>query len=225
MMMVSSEYKVASEEVNQQCDELNEILKRYDPQGMLIGEAPCTKDLITITDKDFQVVSIVSIGVIFLIIALVFKSISLPVILVTTIEFAIFINMAVPYYTKTEIPFIASIVIGTIQLGATVDYAILMTNRYKRERVLGMGRKEAVEIAHQTSIQSIFVSALSFCAATFGVGVYSNIDMISSLCTLMSRGAIVSMIVVLTVLPAMLMIFDKLICHTTMGMNKNKKKG
>ena len=225
MMMVSSEYKVASEEVNQQCDELNEILKRYDPQGMLIGEAPCTKDLITITDKDFQVVSIVSIGVIFLIIALVFKSISLPVILVTTIEFAIFINMAVPYYTKTEIPFIASIVIGTIQLGATVDYAILMTNRYKRERVLGMGRKEAVEIAHQTSIQSIFVSALSFFAATFGVGVYSNIDMISSLCTLMSRGAIVSMIVVLTVLPAMLMIFDKLICHTTMGMNKNKKKG
>lgn len=222
MMMVSSEYKVASEEVNKQCDELNAILKDYDPEGMLIGEAPCTKDLITITDKDFKVVSIVSIGVIFLIIAIVFKSISLPVILVTTIEFAIFINMAVPYYTKTEIPFIASIVIGTIQLGATVDYAILMTNRYKRERMLGMGKKEAVEIAHQTSIQSIFVSALSFFAATFGVGVYSNIDMISSLCTLMSRGAIISMIVVLTVLPAMLMIFDKLICHTTLGMNKKK---
>ncbi len=222
MMMVSSEYKVASDEVNKQCDELNVILKQYDGEGMLIGEAPCTKDLITITDKDFQVVSAVSIGVIFIIIAIVFKSVSLPVILVTTIEFAIFINMAVPYYTKTEIPFIASIVIGTIQLGATVDYAILMTNRYKRERMMGMGKKEAVEIAHQTSIQSIFVSALSFFAATFGVGFYSNIDMISSLCTLMSRGAIISMIVVLTVLPAMLMVFDKLICHTTMGMKKKK---
>ncbi|MBR1693198.1 MAG: MMPL family transporter, partial [Lachnospiraceae bacterium] len=222
LMLISSEYKVASDEVNAQCDKLNAILKRYDESGMLIGEAPCTKDLITITDKDFKVVSAVSIGVIFVIIALVFRSISLPVILVSVIEFAIFINMSIPFYTKTEIPFIASIVIGTIQLGATVDYAILMTNRYKTERLAGADKKEAVFTAHQTSIQSIFVSALSFFAATIGVGVYSNIDMISSLCTLMSRGAIISMIVVLTVLPAMLMLFDKLICVTTWGMREKK---
>ncbi len=217
MIMVMSEYPVASDEVNNQVDELNKIMDRYDPKGMLIGEAPCTKDLISITNVDFKTVSIVSIGVIFIIIAFVFKSISLPVILVTVIEFAIFINMGIPFYTHTEIPFIASIVIGTIQLGATVDYAILMTNRYKTERGAGKEKAEAVVIAHKTSIQSVIVSALSFFAATFGVGLYSNIDMISSLCTLMARGALISMLVVLLVLPSMYMLFDGLICKTSKG--------
>lgn len=224
LMLVGSQYKVASDEVNAQVDKLNQILKTYDSKGMLVGEAPCTKDLITITDHDFKVVSIVSIGVIFLIIGIVFKSISLPIILVSVIEFAIFINMGIPYYTKTEIPFIASIVIGTIQLGATVDYAILMTNRYKRERSLGAGKKEAVAIAHQASIKSVIVSALSFFAATFGVGCYSNIDMISSLCTLMARGAIVSMFVVIFVLPSMFLIFDKVICVTSIGFKRKNQK-
>lgn len=223
LMLVGSQYKVASDEVNTQVDELNKILKTYDSKGMLVGEAPCTKDLITITDHDFKVVSIVSIGVIFLIIGVVFKSISLPIILVSVIEFAIFINMGIPYYTKTEIPFIASIVIGTIQLGATVDYAILMTNRYKRERSLGAGKKEAVAVAHQASIKSVIVSALSFFAATFGVGCYSNIDMISSLCTLMARGAIVSMFVVIFILPSMFLIFDKVICITSIGFKKKNQ--
>lgn len=221
LMLISSTYKVASDEVNAQCDRLNTILKSYDENGMLIGEAPCTKDLITITDKDFKTVSAVSIGVVFVIIALVFKSISLPFILVAVIEFAIFINMSIPFYTHTQLPFIASIVIGTIQLGATVDYAILMTNRYILERNGGADKKEAVLIAHQTSVQSVFVSALSFFAATIGVGMYSSIDMIGSLCTLMSRGAIVSMLVVLLVLPSMLLIFDRLICATTWSMRKN----
>ncbi|MBP9996033.1 MAG: MMPL family transporter [Lachnospiraceae bacterium] len=217
LVMVMSEYPVASDEVNNQVDAINVIMDKYDTKGMLIGEAPCTKDLINITAIDFKVVSAVSIGAIFIIIICVFKSISLPVILVTVIEFAIFINMGIPYYTHTTLPFIASIVIGTIQLGATVDYAILMTNRYKTERALGLGKKEAVEIAHSTSISSVLVSACSFFAATFGVGLYSNIDMISSLCTLMARGALISMAVVLLVLPSMFMLFDGLICKTSKG--------
>jgi hypothetical protein len=222
MMLISSEYKVASDEVNQQCTELNEILKKYDPNGMLVGEAPCTKDLIEITDQDFKTVSLVSIGAILLIILFVFRSISLPVILVLVIEFAIYINMGIPYYTGTVIPFIASIVIGTIQLGSTVDYAILMTTRYKTERRNGVSKKEAIKIAHGTSIQSIMVSALSFFAATFGVGLYSDIDMIGSLCALMARGALISMVVVLLVMPAMYMLFDKLISVTTLGFRPKK---
>ncbi len=176
-----------------------------------MGEAPCTKDLIEITDQDFKTVSVVSIGVIFVIIFLVFKSAALPVILVSVIEMAIFVNMGIPYYTGTQIPFIASVVIGTIQLGATVDYAILMTTRYRKERYGGVSRKEAVAIACQSSVKSIVVSALSFFAATFGVGLYSNIDMISSLCTLMARGALVSMVSVIFILPSMFMVFDRII--------------
>ncbi|MDD6481881.1 MAG: MMPL family transporter [Lachnospiraceae bacterium] len=223
MMLVSSEYATASDEVNKQCDEINKIIKKYDDSAMLIGEAPCTKDLIEITDKDFKRVSAVSIGVIFLIIALVFKSISLPIILVAVIEFAIFINMGIPAYTGTVLPFIASIVIGTIQLGATVDYAILMTNKYKKNRYNGMEKKEAITDALGKSTQSVIVSALSFFAATFGVGMYSNIDMISSLCILMARGAIVSMFVVVFILPSMFMIFDRIICASSAGFKvKNK---
>lgn len=223
MMLIMSEYAVASDEVNAQCDTLKKIVKEYDETGMLIGEAPCTKDLIDITDEDFKMVSAVSIGVIFIIIAIVFKSITLPIILVSVIEFAIFINMGIPTYTKTTLPFIASIVIGTIQLGATVDYAILMTNKYKRARYHGAEKKEAVIEAMQGSVQSIVVSALSFFAATFGVGLYSNIDMISSLCTLMARGALISMVVVILLLPTMFMIFDKVIIHTSAGF-RNKEK-
>lgn len=224
VMLVSSQYKVASDEVNNQCTELNTIIKNYDSGGMLVGEAPCTKDLITITDKDFKTVSVVSIGAIFLIIAIVFKSASLPFILVAVIEFAIFINMGIPYYTNTTLPFIASVVIGTIQLGATVDYAILMTTRYQKERASGKSKKEAVTIAHSTSVKSVIGSALSFFAATFGVGLYSTIDMISSLCSLMSRGAIISMFVVIFILPTMYMIFDKVICATSIGF-KRKDNG
>ncbi len=217
LMLVSSEYAIASDEVNAQIDDLNQVIKKYDKKGMLIGEAPCTRDLISITNTDFQTVSVVSIGAIFIIILLVFKSISLPIILVSVIEFAIFINMGIPAYTKTTLPFIASIVIGTIQLGATVDYAILMTNRYKKERNSGKDKRTSVTIALSTSIQSVFVSALSFFAATFGVGMYSNIDMISALCILMARGAIISMFVVIFILPAMFMVFDKIICNTSIG--------
>ena len=220
LMLVGSKYSVASEEVNNQIAQLNDIIKKYDSSAMLIGEAPATKDLIDITDRDFKVVSIVSIGVIFLIIAIVMKSISIPVILVAVIEFAIFINLGIPCYTGTVLPFVASIVIGTIQLGATVDYAILMTTRYKKERMLGKTKRESVETALSVSMQSIIVSALGFFAATFGVGMYSSIDMISSLCTLMSRGAIISMLTVILILPSMLMIFDKLILKTTVGMKK-----
>lgn len=224
MLLIMSEYKVASDEVNEQCDTLKQMVKDCDENGMLIGEAPCTKDLIEITDEDFKMVSAVSIGVIFIIIAFVFKSITLPVILVAVIEFAIFINMGIPTYTKTAIPFIASIVIGTIQLGATVDYAILMTNKYKRARHNGLAKKEAVIEGMKGSVQSIVVSALSFFAATFGVGMYSNIDMISSLCTLMARGALISMVVVILLLPTMFMIFDKVIIHTSAGfINKEKQ--
>lgn len=220
MMIVSSEYAIASDEVNAQCEEINSIIKKYDETAMLIGEAPCTKDLIEITDKDFKTVSIVSIGAIFLIIAIVFKSISLPIILVSVIEFAIFINMGIPYYTHTTLPFIASIVIGTIQLGATVDYAILMTTRYKKVRSSGQTKQESITQALQGSMQSVIVSALSFFAATFGVGLYSNIDMISSLCSLMARGAVISMFVVILVLPAMFMVFDKVICKSSIGFRK-----
>ena len=224
MLLIMSEYKVASDEVNEQCDTLKQMVKDCDENGMLIGEAPCTKDLIETTDEDFKMVSAVSIGVIFVIIAFVFKSITLPVILVAVIEFAIFINMGIPTYTKTAIPFIASIVIGTIQLGATVDYAILMTNKYKRARHNGLAKKEAVIEGMKGSVQSIVVSALSFFAATFGVGMYSNIDMISSLCTLMARGALISMVVVILLLPTMFMIFDKVIIHTSAGfINKEKQ--
>lgn len=224
MMIVSSEYAVASDEVNAQCEEINEIIKKYDSSAMLIGEAPCTKDLIEITDEDFKTVSIVSIGAIFLIIALVFKSISLPIILVAVIEFAIFINMGIPAYTNTTLPFIASIVIGTIQLGATVDYAILMTTKYKKARYRGATKRDAVVAALGGSIQSVIVSAFSFFAATFGVGIYSNIDMISSLCLLMARGAIVSMFVVIFILPSMFMVFDRVICATSVGFRSRKVK-
>ncbi|HAH17841.1 RND family transporter [uncultured Eubacterium sp.] len=217
LAFVFSDYKVASDEVNRQVDELNKIIDKYDEKAMLIGEAPCTKDLIDITDKDFKTVNVVSIGAIFLIILITFKSISLPVILVAVIELAIFINMAISYYTGTTIPFISSVVIGTIQLGATVDYAILMTTRYKKERNNGMSKKEAVRIASSSSAKSIVVSGLSFCAATIGVAIYSKIDMISSLCLMISRGAIISMFCVLLFLPAMFMIFDGLIRKTSIG--------
>ena len=217
LIMISSEYAVASDEVNEQCDKIQSIIKKYDKKAMLIGEAPCTKDLITITDHDFKVVSAVSIGAIFLIIAFVFKSISLPIILVSVIEFAIFINMGIPAFTGTKLPFIAGVVIGTIQLGATVDYAILMTTKYRKARSKGAEKQEAITSALQSSMQSVIVSALSFFAATFGVGMYSNVDMIASLCSLMARGAIISMFVVIFILPSMFMIFDKAICKTSKG--------
>ena len=222
MIYVMSEYKTASDEVNAQCDAIKEIIKRYDPTAMLIGEAPCTEDLITITDKDFKTVSAVSIILVFLIIAISLKSISIPVILVAVIEFGIFINMGIPHYTGTVLPFIASIVIGTIQLGATVDYAILTTNKYKRARNSGAGKQEAIETAMHSCLPSVFVSALSFFAATFGVGVYSSIDMISSLCILLARGAIISFFVVAFILPAMFMVFDRVIIKTSMGFMVKK---
>ena len=221
MMLVASEYATASDEVNAQIDKLNEIVKAYDDTAMVIGEAPCTKDLIEITDTDFARVSAISIIAIFIIIAIVFKSISLPIILVSVIEFGIFINMGIPAYTGSVLPFIASIVIGTIQLGATVDYAILLTNKYKKNRYNGMEKKEAITNALQHSIHSVMVSAFTFFAATFGVAMYSNIDMIGSLCMLMARGAIISMFVVILVLPSMFMVFDKVIIATSAGF-KNK---
>ena len=217
LLLVNSEYKVASDELNAQIKDLNKILHKYDKGGMLIGEGPLTADLIDITDTDFKTVSMVSIGIIFVIILILFKSISLPVILFGVIEFAIFVNMGIPYYTGTKLPFVASIVIGTIQLGSTVDYAILMTTRYKRERNHGAEKYDSITTAHRASAQSIMVSALSFFAATIGVGLYSNIDMISSLCILMARGAIISMIVVIFVLPSMFMVFDKVIVKTSKG--------
>ena len=223
MMLISSEYQTASDEVNDQITELNKIVKSYSNDAMLIGEAPCTKDLINITDTDFKRVSAISIIAIFVIILLVFKSISLPIILVAVIEFAIFVNMGIPEFTGTKLPFIASIVIGTIQLGATVDYAILMTTKYRKNRYTGMEKQPAITKALHDSTMSIIVSALCFFAATFGVGLYSNIDMISSICILLARGAIISMFVVILVLPSMFMIFDRVICATSMGFkNKNK---
>ena len=223
MMLISSEYQTASDEVNDQITELNKIVKSYSNDAMLIGEAPCTKDLINITDTDFKRVSAISIIAIFVIILLVFKSISLPIILVAVIEFAIFVNMGIPGFTGTKLPFIASIVIGTIQLGATVDYAILMTTKYRKNRYTGMEKQPAITKALHDSTMSIIVSALCFFAATFGVGLYSNIDMISSICILLARGAIISMFVVILVLPSMFMIFDRVICATSVGFkNKNK---
>lgn len=217
LLLIGSEYEVASEAVNNQVAKLTEIAKAYDPESMLIGEAPCTKDLIEITDHDFNTVSTVSIGVIFLIIAIVFRSISLPALLVAVIEFGIMINMGIPAYTGSKIPFIASIVIGTIQLGSTVDYAILITTKYRRSRTAGVPVRKAVTDAVNESAKSVMVSALAFFASTFGVGMYSNIDMISSLCTLMSRGALISMLCVLLVLPSVLVAFDGIITKTTLA--------
>ena len=190
---------------------------------MLIGEGPLTADLIDITDKDFKTVSAVSIGIIFVIIMLLFKSISLPIILVGVIEFAIFVNMGIPYYMGTKLPFVASIVIGTIQLGSTVDYAILMTTRYKRERNHGANKYDSITTAHRVSAQSIMVSALSFFAATIGIAIYSNIDMISAICTLLARGAVISTVAVIFILPAMFMVFDPIIVHTSKGFLPDKK--
>ena len=224
LALLMSKYTVASDEVNNQINEIEKIVKEYDNSAMVIGEAPCTKDLIKITDTDFKRVSAVSIILIFIIILLVLRSVSLPVLLVTVIEFAIFINMGIPAYTNTTLPFIASIVIGTIQLGATVDYAILITNRYKKERRNGADKRNAVQTAMSTCLQSVFVSAMSFFAATFGVGMYSSIDMISSICILLARGAIISFICVATVLPAMFMIFDKVIVKTSIGFKSKEKE-
>ena len=224
IMMIATDYKIASDEINNQISKVNDIVKSYDSKAMVVGEAPCTKDLITITDKDFKTVSAVSIVAIFVIILFVLKSISLPIILVSAIEFAIFINMGIPYFTHTQIPFIASVVIGTIQLGATVDYAILMTTRYKKERSQGYAKKEAIQIALSTSIPSIIVSALGFFAATFGVGCIASVDMIGSLCTLMARGAIISMFVVIFILPSLFVLCDKLIINTSIGFKPKKNQ-
>lgn len=222
LLLVNSEYKTATDEVNAQINELNTILKKYDSKGMLIGEAPCTKDLIETTDEDFKVVNTVSIVAIFVIIALVEKSITLPLILVAVIELSIFINLGLAHLTGTSLPFIAPICISTIQLGATVDYAILMTTRYKQERYEGRDKREAVTNALKVSIPSIIVSAMGLFSATFGVALYSDVDIISSLCDLMTRGAIVSMFAVILFLPAMFMLFDKMICVTSIGFrNKN----
>ena len=224
LMLVGSEYEVASDAVNEQVAELNDIVSKYDPDGMLIGEAPATKDLIDITNRDFKVVSVLSIAAIFLIIAMTFKSISLPVILVSVIELAIMVNLGISYFTNTELPFIASVVIGTIQLGATVDYAILMTTRYRTERASGKDKKESVRIALAASIKSVITSALGFFAATVGVAVYSQIGMVSSLCLLLSRGALISMVIVITVLPSMFMLFDGIICRTSAGFRPKDNK-
>ena len=224
IMLVGSEYEVASDAVNEQITKLNDIVTKYDSEGMIIGEAPATKDLIEITNKDFSVVSVLSIAAIFIIIVFTFKSVTLPVILVSVIELAIMINLGISYFTGTELPFIASVVIGTIQLGATVDYAILMTTRYQHERNNGKDKKEAVGIALGTSVKSIITSALGFFAATVGVAVYSDIGMISSLCMLLARGALISMVVVITVLPSMFMLFDKIICKTSAGFKVGKNQ-
>lgn len=222
LLLINSEYKVASDAVNDQITELNGIIKKYDPSAMLIGEAPCMKDMIETTDRDFRVVNAVSIVAIFLIIAIVEKSISLPFVLISVIELAIFINLGIPHYAGQSLPFIAPICISTIQLGATVDYAILMTTRYKAERISGKDKRTSVTTALATSIPSIIVSGMGLFAATFGVAIYSDIDIISSMCMLMARGAVISMLCVIFILPALLMLFDKLICATTLGMGKKK---
>lgn len=224
LLMVNSTYKVATDKVNKQIEQIDKIMDKYDKGAMLVGEGPLTKDLINITDTDFKRVSAVSIGIVFVIILLLFKSVTIPVILVGVIEFAIFVNMGIPFYTGTKLPFVASIVIGTIQLGATVDYAILMTTRYQRERSRGAGKFDAITTAHKFSVQSIIVSALSFFAATIGVGLYSNIDMISSLCILMARGALISMVVVVLILPSLFMVFDKIIVKTSKGFRPSGLK-
>jgi len=222
MILINSHYEMATDELNEQVRQVNEICKRYDSSAILAGEGPLMKDLVEISDHDFNSVNTVSIGIIFLLMMIVLKSISLPVLLMLVIEFAIFINMGIPYYTGTVLPFIASIVIGTIQLGATIDYAILITTKYLTHRKSGMEKKEAISNALGSSISSIFVSGLCFFGATFGVGAYSKIEMIGSLCTLMSRGAIVSMVCVIAILPSFLQIFDGLICKTTMGFSQKK---
>ena len=218
LLMVNSTYKVATDKVNKQIEQIDKIMDKYDKGAMLVGEGPLTKDLINITDTDFKRVSAVSIGIVFVIILLLFKSVTIPVILVGVIEFAIFVNMGIPFYTGTKLPFVASIVIGTIQLGATVDYAILMTTRYKAERLAGKEKRPAVITALSTSIPSIIVSGMGLFAATFGVAIYSDIDIISSMCMLMARGAIVSMLCVILILPALLLLCDRLVCATTLGM-------
>ncbi|MGM9974475.1 MAG: RND family transporter [Clostridiaceae bacterium] len=223
LLLINSEYKVASEDISNQINTLNSIVKKYDTSGMLIGEGPCTKDMIEITDRDFKVVNAISIAAIFVIIAIVEKSISLPFILVAVIELAIFINLGLSHYTGVSLPFIAPICISTIQLGATVDYAILMTTRYKKERQEGLDKRSAVTKALATSIPSIIVSALGLFAATFGVALYSDIDMISSLCSLMARGALISMVCVIVMLPALFMLLDKVICATTLGFKEKKE--
>ena len=224
LLMVNFTYKVATDKVNKQIEQIDKIMDKYDKGAMLVGEGPLTKDLINITDTDFKRVSAVSIGIVFVIILLLFKSVTIPVILVGVIEFAILVNMGIPFYTGTKLPFVASIVIGTIQLGATVDYAILMTTRYQRERSRGAGKFDAITTAHKFSAQSIIVSALSFFAATIGVGLYSNIDMISSLCILMARGALISMVVVVLILPSLFMVFDKIIVKTSKGFRPSGLK-
>ena len=224
LILVGSEYEVASDDVNQQVGSINKIVKKYDPNGMLIGEAPATKDLITITDRDFKIVNFLSIAAIFLIIAFTFRSISLPVILVSVIELAIMINLGLAYYTGSKLSFIAPIVIGTIQLGATVDYAILMTTRYRTERSSGKDKKESIGIALSTSIKSVITSALGFFSATVGVALYSDIGLISELCMLLARGALISMVIVITVIPSMFMVFDKVICKTSAGFLPKKNK-
>ena len=222
LAFVCSEYASATDEVNAQIASIQEVVKQYDSTGMVIGEAPLMKDLQDVTDVDLVNVNVLSIAAIFVIILIIFKSISLPVILVAVIEFAIMINMAIPYYQGVSLPFVASIVIGAIQLGATVDYAILMTTRYQKERQNGKDKMEAISIAHKTSMPSIISSGLSFFAATFGVSLYSQVEMIGAICTLLARGAIISMIVVIMILPAMFMIFDKVICKTSIGFLKKK---
>ena len=224
LMLVTTKYKTASDEVNNQITELQEITKKYDENSMVIGEAACTKDLINITDRDFKVVNIVSIAAIFILILLVLKSFSLPIILVVVIELAIYINLGLCWFLGTTEPFIASVVIGTVQLGATVDYAILMTNRFKRERASGKSKTEAVETALAVSIPSILASALGFFAATIGVGIYSDVDLIGSLCMLMARGALISMVVVILILPSMLYLFDGLIQKTSWGLREKVAK-
>lgn len=223
LAFICSEYESATDEVNAQIAQIDKIVKNYDKTGMVIGEAPLMKDLQDVTDTDLVRVNVLSIAAIFVIIMIIFKSISLPIILVAVIEFAIMVNMAIPFYQGVRLPFVASIVIGAIQLGATVDYAILMTTRYQKERQRGKAKMEAISIAHKTSMPSIISSGLSFFAATFGVALYSKVEMIGSICTLLARGAIISMIVVIMVLPAMFMIFDKLICKTSIGFLKERK--
>lgn len=222
LLLINSEYPAASDAVNEQITQLNGILKKYDSTGMIIGEAPCLKDMIETTDHDFAVVTAVSIAAIFLIILLVEKSLTLPIILISVIELGIFINLGLPHYLGQSMAFITPICISTIQLGATVDYAILMTTRYKAERIGGSGKKTAVWTALYTSIPSIIVSGMGMFAATFGVAMYSNIEIVSSMCLLMARGSIISMLLVIFILPAMFMLLDKIICKTTLGMTKIK---
>lgn len=222
LILINSKYEMATDELNNQIEEINNLVKEYDPTAILAGEGPLMKDLVEISNHDFNSVNTVSIAIIFIIMIFVLKSISLPVILISVIEFAIFINMGIPYYTNTILPFVASIVIGTIQLGATIDYAILITTKYIAKRREGKNKKDAINETLETSISSIVVSGMCFFGATFGVGAYSKIEMIGSLCTLMSRGAIISMITVIAILPAFLMVFDKLICKTTMNMKDVK---